>query len=59
MTTTGETKLNFQRSIHAPDGIHDADLRANDIPMTLKDKLYLADIVLCFLFEQHPFLLWG
>ena len=32
---TGEQHIKFQRSIHAPDGIHDADLRANDIPMTL------------------------
>lgn len=56
---TGEQHIKFQRSIHAPDGIHDADLRANQIPMTLKDKLYLAGIALCYIASCTMAYYWG
>ncbi|MBR6448395.1 MAG: hypothetical protein IKS96_07070 [Fibrobacter sp.] len=54
-----QKQVKFERRVHAPDGIHDADLRANEIPMTTKDKLYLAGIVLCFLFESTLSYYWG
>ena len=49
----------FERGLNAPDGIHDADLRANDIPMTLKDKLYLAGIALCYIASCTMAYYWG
>ena len=52
-------QIKFERRVHAPDGIHDADLKANEIPMTAKDKLYLACIALCFLFESTLSYYWG
>lgn len=54
-----QTNVKFERRVHAPDGIHDADLRANEIPMTLKDKLYLAGIALCYIASCTMAYYWG
>lgn len=54
-----QKQVKFERRVHAPDGIHDADLRANEIPMTLKDKLYLAGIALCYIASCTMAYYWG
>lgn len=54
-----QKQVKFERRVHAPDGIHDADLRANEIPMTTKDKLYLAGIALCYIASCTMAYYWG
>lgn len=49
----------FERGTRAPDGIHDADLRANDIPVSVRDILYVTIIGLLYLAVGTMSYYWG
>ena len=55
---TGETNIQFQRRLRAPDGIHDSDIATNRKPFEWGQAALVAGLVLLFLANSALIYMW-